>query len=143
MSHTYKYPRPALTVDVILFLKKRDDTFVLLIDRKNDPFKGEWAFPGGFVDMDEGLEQAALRELEEETGVSSICLTQFATYGTLGRDPRGRTVSVIYSSEVSPSFEEKIVAGDDAAKVKWFSLKSLPELAFDHAEILNDYLQKQ
>jgi len=143
MSFTYKYPRPALTVDVILFLKKKDEFFVLLIERKNDPFKGEWAFPGGFVEMDEELEQAALRELEEETGVCNVSITQFATYGTLGRDPRGRTVSVIYSSEVSPSFEDKIVAGDDAAKVKWFSIKSRPKLAFDHAEILNDFLRKQ
>jgi 8-oxo-dGTP diphosphatase len=103
---------------------------VLLIKRANEPFRGKWALPGGFVDKDEPLEDAAVRELKEETGLSNILLTQMHTFGNPGRDPRGHTVSVVFVGYLPLAAEAK--AGDDAAEVDWFSLDKLPELAFDH-----------
>ena len=135
MSYTYKYPRPALTVDCIIFQKTKTGFEVLLIERKNPPFKGKWAFPGGFVDMDEELHIAAARELMEETNLSGIELTQLTTVGTIGRDPRGRTISVIYRG-IAKANENKILAGDDASNAKWFPINEIPSLAFDHDEIL-------
>ncbi len=114
---------------------------VLLIQRKHPPFKGQWAFPGGFVDMDEELEVAAARELMEETGLKPQGLTQLHTYGTIGRDPRGRTVSVVYIG-FADAENDQPKAGDDAQNAKWFSLKEIPDLAFDHYEILKHALQK-
>lgn len=141
MSFTYKYPRPALTVDCVIFNKPQQDLMVLLIQRKHPPFKGQWAFPGGFVDMDEELEVAAARELMEETGLKPQGLTQLHTYGTIGRDPRGRTVSVVYIG-FADAENDQPKAGDDAQNAKWFSLKEIPDLAFDHYEILKHALQK-
>ncbi len=136
MSYTYQYPRPALTVDILLFSKKEDIVKVLLIQRNNDPFRNKWAFPGGFIEMDEPLETSPYRELAEETGVKDVKLTQLHTFGQLGRDPRGRTISVVYYAFVDDAgIHPK--AGDDAGKAKWFCLSDLPELAFDHDEILN------
>lgn len=109
---------------------------VLLVQRRNDPFQGKWALPGGFVDEDEKVLDGAKRELQEETGVENVSLTQFGAYGDPGRDPRGRVVSVVYWSllEKQPSAH----AADDAADCKWFDLNDLPDLAFDHAQILAD-----
>lgn len=133
MSVTYKYPRPALTVDAIVF-RKSLKLEVLLIERGAEPFKNMWAFPGGFVDMDETVEKAAERELFEETGLTGIELKQFHTFSAINRDPRHRTVSVVFVGFTELNIEPK--AGDDAKNAKWFDLNNLPNLAFDHAEIL-------
>ena len=137
--YTYKYPRAALTVDAIVFVKSGKETSVLLIERGREPFKNRWALPGGFIEMDETLEQACIRELEEETGLQIEKMQQFGAYDAINRDPRHRTISVVYSVELK---EQKSVEGsDDAAQAKWFSLEDLPELAFDHAEILADFFK--
>lgn len=136
MAYTYEYPRPSLTVDCIIFgLDKSSRLKVLLIQRAKDPFKNHWALPGGFVDENETLEAAALRELQEETGVSDVFIEQLFTFGTPGRDPRGRVVTVAYYALINLA-EHKIGADTDAQDVKWFPINELPPLAFDHAEIL-------
>ena len=130
-----------LTVDIVIFTKKDGDLKVLLIKRKNEPFKGKWAFPGGFVNHEEQLEDAAKRELEEETGVKDIQLEQLYTFGDPKRDPRGRIVSVAYIALVD--FENvELKASSDASEAQWFSVKKMPELEFDHDEILKRALQK-
>jgi 8-oxo-dGTP diphosphatase len=131
---SYDYPRPALTVDLAITTREAHPR-VLLIRRKNEPFAGSWAMPGGFVDENERLPDAARRELEEETGVSVADFEQLYTAGDPGRDPRGWTVSVVYLAQVEPS-ALKPVAADDAEAVSWFPLDDLPPLAFDHAMIL-------
>jgi 8-oxo-dGTP diphosphatase len=133
-KYTYAYPRPAVTVDVVILTRERESR-VLLIRRKHDPFAGLWAIPGGFVDMDETLEAAARRELQEETGVQTDALEQLHTFGDPGRDPRGRTISVVYLARMDPR-RVKPIAADDAAEVGWHRLRQLPPLAFDHARIL-------
>ncbi len=140
MSFTYKYPRPAVTVDIVLFRLVENKWHVLLIERKSDPYAGHWAFPGGFVDMDEDLEQAAHRELKEETSLCDITLTQFHTFGKVDRDPRGRTISVGYTAILPDGIDMQPLAGDDAAKAEWFFMANLPNLAFDHNEVLNSAL---
>jgi len=131
---TYSYPRPAVTVDAILISKQNS---VLLIERGREPFKGKWALPGGFIDMDEELETACQRELEEETGLRVGELKQFRAFGGVNRDPRHRTISVLFYAFT----EDELVAcaGDDAANAQWFSLDQLPELAFDHQQILEEF----
>ncbi len=137
MPFTYEYPRPMLTVDAMVITREKNPK-ILLIQRKNDPFSGAWALPGGFVDMDEDLTDAALRELKEETGAALKDMVQFGTYGKPGRDPRGRTVSVVYLAYIDEPLE---VSGmDDAAQAKWFALNDLPALAFDHELIIRDYI---
>jgi len=136
MSYSYEYPRPAVTVDIILIYNKTAPE-ILLIKRKNDPFKDKWAFPGGFLDIDEELKTAAIRELKEETSIEHTQIKQFKTYGTIHRDPRGRTVSVVYYAFINTKPEAN--AMDDAKDVKWFDLNQCPELAFDHDIILNDF----
>jgi 8-oxo-dGTP diphosphatase len=141
MSFTYDYPRPAVTVDTIVFCREETCLFVALIQRAEPPFKGAWAFPGGFVDMDESLQEAAERELEEETGLSGIRLGQFYTYGDVHRDPRHRTITVVYigfATETLPPLR----AGDDAGEAAWFAVGDLPDLAFDHSEILRQAIDK-
>lgn len=140
MPFTYDYPRPAVTVDIILFSKDKNETKVLLIQRKHDPFMNMWALPGGFVEMDETLEQSALRELEEETGITDVKIDQFQTFGDPGRDPRGRTVSIIFHGNIN----HKTIfarAGDDAKNLDWVSINNLPELAFDHGIILKKCIE--
>ncbi len=135
MSHTYEFPRPALTVDCVVFGYQGEGLQVLLIRRGIEPFKGDWALPGGFVRMDEGLENAARRELEEETGLEDVFLEQLFTFGAVGRDPRGRVVSVAYFALVRP--DKNPATGDtDADEARWFEFGEIPELAFDHGEIL-------
>jgi len=131
---TYSYPRPAVTVDAILVSPQHS---VLLIERGRDPFKGKWALPGGFIEMDEELDVACRRELEEETGLRVGELKQFRAYGGVNRDPRHRTISVLFYAFTD---DELIAnAGDDAAKAQWFPLNQLPELAFDHEQIINEF----
>ena len=136
--YTYKYPRPALTVDMIVIRNVNSGTEILLIQRLNPPFQDQWALPGGFVDMNETLEQAAARELAEETGLTGVVLTQFKAFSTLNRDPRGHTISVIFTGLVSK--DSNAFAGDDAKNVCWFNISELPSLAFDHAEIIQEAL---
>jgi 8-oxo-dGTP diphosphatase len=132
--YSYDYPRPALTVDLAIATREARPR-VLLIRRNKEPFAGSWALPGGFVDENERLADAARRELEEETGVSVADLEQLYTVGDPGRDPRGWTVSVAYLARVDPGVL-KPMAADDADAVSWFPLDELPPLAFDHAMIL-------
>ncbi len=142
MTFVYRYPRPMLTVDAIVLLEESNQTpKVLLIKRRNDPYKGYWAFPGGFVDMDETAEHAASRELEEETGLSGINLKQFYTASKVDRDPRGRNISVIFYGFTDKE-NSKIEAADDALKAEWVSIKKLPALGFDHSEILEAFLKR-
>ncbi len=139
--YTYDYPRPMVTVDCILIQEQNEHKLILLIQRGQEPFKNMWALPGGFVDMDEDLSDAAQRELLEETGIKCENLKQFATFGKPGRDPRGRTVSVVYYGIVKPE-SSNAVAGDDAASAQWFFLQDLPELAFDHSVIVYEFFEK-
>lgn len=136
MSYTYKYPRPAVTTDCLIFTKQTLPE-ILLIERKNPPFESKWALPGGFVEMDEDLEESAKRELQEETGLTNIPLSQLQTFGKPGRDPRGRTISVVYYGFIKSEEEkQQAIAGSDAKNVNWFDLNHLPSLAFDHDEII-------
>lgn len=125
----------SLTVDCIIFSKDTEKINVLLIKRKYPPFKNCWALPGGFVEVDETLDSAARRELKEETGLEIMDLKQLYTFGDLDRDPRGRTVSVVYYGFADKS-GMNAVASDDAKEAKWFDIENLPSLAFDHEGIL-------
>lgn len=140
MSFTYEYPRPCVTVDIVLLRPSHKGFEVMLIQRGQQPYKGMWAFPGGFINMDEDLEQAARRELFEETNLSGIQLTQFKTYGAPNRDPRHRTITIVFTAIITDGIECQPVAGDDAHKAEWFQLAHLPELAFDHSQIFKDVL---
>ena len=135
MPHTYQHPRAALTVDGVVFGFDDGELKVLLIQRALEPFKGKWALPGGFVHVDETLDDAARRELAEETGLENIFLEQLYTFGTVKRDPRERVVSVAYYALVKLS-DHHAKAATDAANAQWFSVSQLPKLAFDHAEIV-------
>jgi len=149
--YTYEYPRPALTVDAIVFVNERsgvhattenpdgiiDEILVLLIRRGKDPFKNKWALPGGFVELDELLEVACKRELFEETGIRIEKMSQFKTYDAIDRDPRHRTISVVFTAELQNIVDAE--GGDDAIQADWFSLSNLPDLAFDHTQILDDF----
>lgn len=142
-TYTYRYPRPAVTADVVLITYHEDQLQVLLVQRKHEPFAGSWALPGGFIEMDEDLRTAALRELEEETGVSatkSWYVKQLHAYGAPDRDPRYRTISVAYLALASSEMLEKQVirAASDAEEVEWWNLTDLPELSFDHSQIVSD-----
>ena len=133
MTYTYKYPRPAVTADCIVITKEADAK-VLLIQRGDDPYKGCWAYPGGFMNMDETTEQCANRELEEETGMKVTGLHQIGAYSKVDRDPRGRTVTVAYLVVIDKPLP--VIGQDDAAQAEWWPLSSLPKLAFDHDEIM-------
>ena len=135
MSFTYDYPRPALTVDCVVFGLDADDLKVLLIRRDKEPFAGQWALPGGFVETDETLEAAARRELVEETGVENVYLEQLYTFGDVDRDPRERVVSIAYYALVKLS-DHGLRAATDAREAGWFSVGAAPPLAFDHQTIL-------
>ena len=138
MEYTYKYPRPAVTADCVVITREFEPQ-VLLIQRGADPYKGCWAFPGGFMNMDETTEECAIRELEEETGLKVTTIHQIGAYSKVDRDPRGRTITVAYLAIID---EPVAVSGqDDAAKAEWFPLFALPELAFDHADIMKDAIK--
>ena len=139
MRYTYEYPRAALTVDCAVFGFDGGALQVLLIRRGLEPFKNKWALPGGFVRIEETLDDAARRELEEETGLKDVFLEQLYTFSAVKRDPRERVVSVAYYALVKPG----LVTGDtDAAEAKWFPVSDLPVLAFDHADILATALER-
>ena len=139
MPYTYKYPRPAVTADCVVITSEAEPR-VLLIERGEEPFKGCWAIPGGFLNMDETTEQCAIRELEEETGLKIDKASQIGAYCKVDRDPRGRTISVAYLAIVELPLE--VSGQDDAAKAKWFPVNALPPLAFDHDEIMADAMAK-
>jgi 8-oxo-dGTP diphosphatase len=135
MEYTYKYPRPAVTADCVVIANETVPR-VLFVLRGIEPFKDSWAFPGGFMNMDETTEQCAIRELEEETGLQITELHQIGAYSKVDRDPRGRTITVAYLAIID---EPIAVTGlDDAAKAQWFPVDLLPPLAFDHDEIMKD-----
>jgi 8-oxo-dGTP diphosphatase len=138
--YTYQYPRAALTVDAIVYVVEPESIWVLLIKRGKDPFKDKWALPGGFIDMDETLEEACKRELFEETGLKVEAMIQFKAFDAINRDPRHRTISEVFSVQLN---EKKTVAGgDDAALAAWFPITELPGLAFDHQLILKQFFNK-
>ena len=138
MSYVYKYPRPAVTADCIVF-SRYPKPQVLLIRRGNEPFKGEWAFPGGFLNMDETVQECARRELEEETGLVVQDIHLVGVYSRPGRDPRGHTVTPAFLSIMDYPLD--VCGGDDAAQAQWFPLNQLPVLAFDHGEIISDAMR--
>jgi 8-oxo-dGTP diphosphatase len=139
MTYSYRYPRPMVTADVAV-LRLTAVPEILLVRRRKPPFKSSWALPGGFMEMEETLEQAARRELLEETGIKAGELIRFDTYDAPGRDPRGRTITqvfmMIWNKEMGTP-----VAGSDAKELAWFGLTSLPELAFDHSQIIRDVIR--
>lgn len=132
-EYCYPFPRPAVTVDIVIF-RESEQLEILLVKRKKNPFRGQWSFPGGFVDEDEKLLDAAKRELREETGLERIRLEQFQAFGDPGRDPRGHTISIAHFGIARPGAEPS--AGDDAAEAGWFPADRPPRLAFDHPKIL-------
>ena len=132
-SYTYEYARPSVTVDCVIFCKEADALKVLLIERKFPPYMGCWALPGGFMNMDETVEQCAQRELEEETGLKSVAVEQFYTFSAVDRDPRERVISVAHYALVRLS---EVQGGDDAALARWFAMDEIPSLAFDHDRVL-------
>ncbi|MFO1458284.1 MAG: NUDIX domain-containing protein [Verrucomicrobiota bacterium] len=141
MKHSYEYPRPALTVDCVVFGFDEGDLKVLLIQRDLEPFAGRWALPGGFVRVEESLEDAARRELAEETGLRGVFLEQLYTFGRPDRDPRERVVSVAFYALVSLA-EYPPHAATDARQAAWFSVDDAPDLAFDHEDILQTALTR-
>jgi 8-oxo-dGTP diphosphatase len=136
MPYSYEYPRPAVAVDCVVFGLDEHDLKVLLIQRKIPPHQHAWALPGGFVRLDETLDEAARRELQEEAGVTDVYLEQLYTFGALDRDPRERVVTIAYYALAKLS-DHKIRAATDAMGVGWFSLDDLPKLAFDHGEVVS------
>lgn len=132
-NYHYKYPHPSVTTDCVIFGFDGNSLNVLLIERGNEPFKGKWAFPGGFLNMDESAEEGALRELQEETGMTGACIQQFHTFTAPDRDPRERVISIAYYAIVPM---QDVKGGDDATKAQWFALDNVPPLAFDHDEML-------
>jgi 8-oxo-dGTP diphosphatase len=136
-----KWERPSVTVDVVILSLQEGDLKVLLVKRRNWPYEGYWAIPGGFIDMRESLEESARRELEEETGLRDIYMEQLYTFGDPGRDPRTRVITVAYLALVDYQ-QLHPRAADDAGSVRWFSMYDLPALAFDHAKILDTTLKR-
>lgn len=141
LKYCYKYPRLAHTVDAIVVSENFSQTMVLLIQRKNPPYQGKWALPGGFIDPHELMMDAAKRELFEETGLTGIELKQFYTFDEVNRDPRHRTISTVFYGRIQEVVEVR--GGDDASRADWFPILSLPEMAFDHNEILRKYIREQ
>ncbi len=134
-KYCYEYPRPAVTTDCVIFGFDKGELKILLIERGIEPFKGKWAFPGGFIRDNENSDECAIRELREETGLENIFIEQLYTFSDVDRDPRGRVVTVAYYALVKLS-EYIIEAGDDASNAKWFPISQVPPLAFDHDRIL-------
>jgi len=138
-NYTYKYPRPSVTTDCVIFGFDGNSLKVLLIERGIEPYKGQWAFPGGFLNPEETAEEGALRELREETGLEAAYIDQFHTYTDPKRDPRDRVITIAYYALVRI---QEVKGGDDAAKARWFSLDEVPQLAFDHDRILRDAMKE-
>lgn len=137
MSYTYKYPHPAVTADCVVFSQNGSELSVLLIERGNDPYKGHWAFPGGFMNMDETAEECARRELKEETGLEVQFVSQIGAFTKVDRDPRERVISVVFYAW---SEMKEVKGGDDAHLAQWFPVSKVPPLAFDHDEVLQKAL---
>jgi len=138
MPFTYDYPRPAVSADVVVL--DVDSNSILLIQRANEPFAGHWALPGGFMEMDESADAAAIRELKEETGLVVDQVQQIGAYSSVDRDPRGRVVTVAFFATASKS--DHVLAADDADEARWFHVDELPNLAFDHAQVVSDCLNR-
>jgi len=138
--YTYAYSRPAVTVDTVIFRETDDNIEVLLIQRGHEPFIGMWVCPGGFIDMNEIPEDAAIWELEEEAGLKEVELFQFHAYGAINRDPRHRTIAIAYAGFLKNNSIE-VKGGDDAAEARWFNIHQLPKLAFDHDQIVADAIE--
>jgi 8-oxo-dGTP diphosphatase len=138
--YKYKFPRPSLTVDIVVFSIQEKRLHILLIQRGKEPYLGKWALPGGFVNIDESLVSAAARELEEETGLKNVLLKQLFTFGEPDRDPRGRVISVSYYSILKELVNIEVGGGGDADQARWFPVDELPHLAFDHYEIISHAL---
>ena len=138
-KYTYKYPRPAVTTDCVVFGFDGRDLKILLIERGLDPYKGCWAFPGGFLNMNETAEQGALRELMEETSLKLRYIKQVGAFSDINRDPRDRVITIAFYALAKNA---AVQGGDDAAKAQWFSLNEVPRLAFDHDHILRVTLEK-
>jgi 8-oxo-dGTP diphosphatase len=141
MPYTYDYQRPGLTVDCVVFGLDEEDLKIILIQRARAPYKGKWALPGGFVQIDEALEEAAERELREETGIQNVFLEQLYTFGDVKRDPRDRIVSVAYYALVNLR-DHEIRAATDARNAAWFSIDDIPSLPFDHNRIVEIALKR-
>lgn len=139
-KYSYLFPRAAHTVDAIIIVFEDQLMKIALIQRKFDPFKGKWALPGGFVNMDETLADACIRELEEETGIKIDDPVFFGVYDAIHRDPRGRTISSVFYKVISSV--PALNAEDDAESARWFDTEDLPELAFDHQTIIADFLKR-
>ena len=133
---SYKYPRPAVTTDCVIFGFDGKQLHILLIERSRDPYKGTWALPGGFLEMDETAEEGAARELYEETHVKDVFLEQFHVFSAVNRDPRERVITIAFYALIRQS-DYQILAGDDAVRACWFEVDELPPLAFDHDEIIS------
>lgn len=138
-TYTYKYPHPSVTTDCVIFGFDGSSLQVLLIERGLEPYKGKWAFPGGFVKMDESCEEGALRELQEETGLKDAYIEQFHAFSDPNRDPRERVITIAYFALVQ---KQEVMGGDDAAQAQWFALNEIPQLAFDHDRILRVALSR-
>lgn len=138
--YSYKYPRPAVTADCVVFAREGGEAYVLLVERGHEPYRGAWAFPGGFMEMDETAEECATRELREETGLEAApeSLVQIGAFTAVDRDPRGRVVTVAFVCSMDG--RRQVCGGDDAARAEWFPVNELPELAFDHKEIMSKAL---
>lgn len=130
----------AITVDAVVFAEENNELYILVIKRKNDPYQGKWALPGGFLEEDELLHTGCLRELEEETGLQLKQMQQVGIYDEINRDPRGRTLSVAFTTKLQ--LRKEIKGNDDAAEAKWILVNELTEVAFDHQQIINDALEK-
>ena len=141
MAYTYDYPRPMVTVDAVVFRKNGTNTEVLLIKRGHYPYEGMWALAGGFVDMEETLEEAVARELKEETGLTGIKLEQLHTFSDIHRDPRGRNISIIFWG-IATLENTSVIGGDDATDARWFAIEQLPGLAFDHSKVIEMAIKK-
>lgn len=144
LMYSYEYPHPAVTVDIAVYTQEHKQLKLLLIQRANEPYQGKWALPGGFVDIDEDLNTAARRELEEETGITVTDINQLHTFGAPKRDPRERVITVVYTALIPTAIN--VTAASDAAAADWFDINKLPVLAFDHAEIIKlacDKIKKQ
>lgn len=142
MVYTYKYPKPAVTVDCVIFGYEKNSLKLLLIKRALEPFKGKWALPGGFVKIDETLDEAAQRELTEETGLQQVYMEQMFTFGAINRDPRDRIISIVYLALVNLSDAAQVKGDTDAEDAAWYDVNELPKLAFDHQEIVKLALER-
>jgi 8-oxo-dGTP diphosphatase len=141
-KYVYDWPRPMVTVDAVVFAVAAGAVKLLLIKRKNEPFKGQWAIPGGFIGIDEELDDAVARELAEETGLTGVALEQMQTFGKCGRDPRGRQITVVYIGVIT-EWPARIKAGDDAQQAQWFDINALPpDIAFDHDVVANFAIER-